>query len=279
MDSNHRHELEENDLQAFLANFGEWWQKHGNKTLTAILLVLVVILGFRLIRWQRAAALEAAWSDLETHQTPSGLVEVANRHGNRTVQLLARLQAADTLLREVVTPRSATVTEGQEPDTGTDLTPEQKLDVSAREYEAVRSSRHAPPIFRFNASLGLASVMEQRGQWDEARKIYEGLLTEAKGFDAITAQAQGRLAMLDVLPRPVTIAPDPTPTPTPSATESDLLKDLLPDVGGPSLLDPSAFPPGNDTPLETPVPSAPQPGNDAPTNQPADQPAEPSAGQ
>lgn len=287
MDSKHRHELEENDLQAFLANFGEFWNKYGNKLLTAVLIFLVVVLAMRIIGWQRAAALEEGWSDVELTQTPTGLIEVANRHGDRTVQAVGRLRAADLLLQEVVMPQPKFdgETEG-EAAAPADLTPEQKLEAAETQYLSVFNNKSLAPVFRHNAALGLAAVAEQRRDWDKARGLYEKLIQDAADFDFIVAQAKGRLAKLDVLPRPVTIAPDPEPVP--SAADNDPMENLpIPGVGGPSLLDPGTFPKvefdpldpgqpnGADTPTsDTPAPEA-APVDPIPSTEPADEPAAP----
>ena len=98
MDPNHYHELEENDLAAFLINFRQWWNKYGNTLLAVILIAATVFLGKRWYDSSRAAAHEAAWSDLALATSPGAFRDVAATHPDPTVQALARLRGADLLL-------------------------------------------------------------------------------------------------------------------------------------------------------------------------------------
>ena len=100
MDADHRHELKENDLAEFIANFGVWWSKHGHVVVIAVVLIGG---GYFVKSWidaKRAASHEAAWSDLANSTSPQVFREVAELHSDPAVRSLAYLRGADLLLKE-----------------------------------------------------------------------------------------------------------------------------------------------------------------------------------
>lgn len=221
MDSQHRHELEQNDLAAFLENFGPWWAKYGNKLLIVALAVVLVITGRRWINAQSAATLENAWNDLANSTSPDGYRLTAQSHSVPAVRVLAYLRAADLLLNQSATP--------QAPDTSTPTPPvtppDQALSQAEEMYRLVANDADADLVFQLNARLGLAAVAEGRKQWDQAATIYQTVAQEAaERFPVIATRAQTRLTNLSRLKQSVVFAPEPPapatpaePAPTPPA--------------------------------------------------------------
>jgi len=256
MDSKHRHELEENDLQAFLNNFGDWWGRHGNKILIVTLIVLASVLGVRLWNWQQTAALQNAWSDLSETQTPEGLVDVANRHRNPAVQAIARLSAGDALLQEVVTPRR-TIPGVETPAPADRVSdPQRKLDAAASQYQMVIDNQRYHLIYRLNARLGMATVAEQRRDWDEAKRQFQAVIEQGGDYSQIVAQAKGRLDRLDSLAEPARFAPERPRATRPDDDAPSLLN--VPDLLGSPTGEEVFLPQGQ--PALPVLPAAPEPG-------------------
>ena len=88
MDSQHRHELKENDLAQFLANFGQWWGKYGNYLLVIVLVISVTVLGRRWMNASATTANEAAWSDLAYSTSPDTYQLIAQTHDNPAARCL-----------------------------------------------------------------------------------------------------------------------------------------------------------------------------------------------
>jgi predicted negative regulator of RcsB-dependent stress response len=210
MDSEHRHELKENDLEQFLRNFKEWWGKHGNFLLVVILLAVLVFGGVRLYRGRLRDLHNQAWSDLANATSPEVYRQVVSEHDNPTVQALALLRAGDLQLQRATQPPQTDSLGQTKPETT--LSPADRqaaLEDATGLYQQVLQQDTAPPLIKLNARVGLASIAEARKQWDQARELWEAVKKDAGDtLPVIRAQAEGRLAMLDQLKSPVEFAPD-----------------------------------------------------------------------
>lgn len=209
MDSKHRHELQQNDLADFLANFRTWWEKHGNKVLTVVLIVLAFFVIKRFLDARKMAAHETSWTDLANASSPDAFTRIAREHAGTPVEALAYLNAGDLLLQEVAIPEAPTATA---PATRADSAA--KLDEAEANYNKARNVPEASETVKLNALLGLASVAESRGKIDEARDYYNQVIEQAENFAFIRGQAKARLAMLDSLARPVSFGTDRPLPPT-----------------------------------------------------------------
>lgn len=210
MDKHPAHDLHENDLESFLANFGEFWKKHGKGILLAILLVLLVLVVWRF----RAANLhrqhESQWTDLSRATSPNGFMEV-EEHAEGSAKYLALLGAGELWLQRAAMPMAST-------DTETELQAEEKpedmLRNAARAYQQVLDASDAPLPMRLDAMLGLAAVAESEQRWDDAAKHYDQVIKDAgENYPMHATRAQRRKAMLDHLKQPVAFAPKPAETP------------------------------------------------------------------
>ncbi len=227
MDSEHRHELQENDLAEFIANFGEWWSKHGNTVLTVILVVSVVFLGKRWIDARAESAHEQAWSDLATATSPESFRHTAESHDNPAVRALAYLQGGDLLLAQ--SKKNQDASPDAAPSTAPPLTPDQALHEAELMYKQVLADPNTHTVFKLNAHLGLATVAESRQLWNEAQQQYQAIIdTAGPGYDAIAGQARARLANLDELAKPIYLV---EPTPQLSIDPIDSLDALVPQDG------------------------------------------------
>lgn len=222
MDSEHRHELEQNDLAVFLTNFGQWWSKYGNWTLITVLVIVAGYTGQRLIATQREIAHERAWADLALTTSPDVANSIAGSHPE-PVRSLLLLRGADLLLNEVTFPRKpqtpADESAEQKPAVDPARDPAKDLQTARMMYQQVIDAKAAHDVIHYNAWLGLAAVAEAQKNWDEARSIYEKVGADAQAaYPAISAQAKGRLAMLPDLGQPIRMAADPVKISVPAAT-------------------------------------------------------------
>jgi len=219
MDSEHRHELKENDLAEFLHHFGQFWSKWGNSILLGLLIGLVVVFGVHHLRTRAAQKLERALSDLHLETTPAGLADVAARTDLVAVKAEAYLRAGEMLLTRAVMPDA--------PDATSPRTDEERkldLDEAQTMLQRVVELPDVSPAFQFNAKLTLAAVAETRHEWDKAAEIYQGVKTDAaKDYPPLADRASMRLAMLDRLKQPVHLVPDP---PKPVEVKPDAPVDL-----------------------------------------------------
>ena len=211
MDSQERHELQENDLATFLSNFGEWWEKYGNTVLIVVMAVVLVLAGWRFFTFQARQAHEEAWADLALATSPEALRNVAETHDDESVRTLAYLHGADLLLGQALTGEMPVTMEGED-ESGEVLSAaprdrETLLTQAETLYqEAIESSPH--DLYMLNARLGLASVAETQQRWDHAQSQYEQIVAAAgQRFPTIAQQARARLTMLGELKKPVVFAP------------------------------------------------------------------------
>ncbi len=213
--------LKENDLEYFLFHLNEWWDKHGFKTLVAVLVVLLAVVGYRWMKQRAAQAQEDAWTELATSTSPESLRMAAAGVSNPVVRASAHLRAADLLVTQArsVTPEAPGMTDR-----------DKALEEAKLMYDAVLADTSLHAVMHFNAQLGLAAVAESRSQWEEAATLYQTLAAKASDFPDLARQAQAKLADLPRLQNPVAFAPDPpapatapapAPTPTPAPATPD----------------------------------------------------------
>jgi len=218
MDSDHRHDLKENDLEHFLANFGDWWKKYGSTLLLWVLLIALVLVGWNLWHSIRSGAHNNAWDDLAGTTSPDTYPLVAEDHSVKGVKILANLWGADAQLRESLTATGEAASGPGSSD---------KLAQAEAMYQQVLALTDEP-VYRANAYLGLASVAESRRAFDKAATFYDQAIAAAgETYAALKLRAEERKAILDRLAEPVVfgktsllppeVAPEVTPEPTPEA--------------------------------------------------------------
>lgn len=266
MDSEHRHELQENDLAEFFAHFGEWWQKYGNITLIVVMAIVLAVAGWRFISFRSAQAHENAWTDLAFATSPETFRAVAQSHDNPAVKTLAYLHGGDLLLGQAITGETPALPTSPQDDTDASPgAPAAPLDRDAllsgarTLYEqALQSAPHV--VYRINAHLGLASVAETQSRWDDARQHYEQAIEAAgAGFATLAEQARIRLDMLSNLRQPVVFAPDAPAAGDAAAAVAPVIPQAAEtaDAGDtPDAPDASVTPDAPDTPAAAPAPEA-----------------------
>ncbi len=199
MDSEHRHELKENDLLEFFRHFKQWWDKHGTKTLGVILLVLGAVVGGRWLAGREARAQEKAWSAFANAQTPETWQQLARTYADREgLAGLSLLAAADEVFQSAMTSayeQGALDPTRTEPGEATT----QRLQRAASLYQQAIDSAgtNGPPLIPLNARLRLGAVHETLGDWAAAESQYEAAWKQAGHYHTVARTAQQRLAAIE----------------------------------------------------------------------------------
>ncbi len=270
MDSDHRHELKDNDLYEFILNFKDFWAKHGNTIMWAVLIAASLFAAIRFYNHHQWQKHESAWSDLAASAVADGspdvLATIAREYDDPAVKALAYLGAGDLRLNQAIKGDAA----------------DDAATKAAADYRQALSVATGPEqlLYRLNARLGLAAALEQSREWDAAREQYEKVIQEAgTRYAHLAAIAQSSVELLREVQSPVVFGPEPpTPTPAPSTGTGfgGTLEDLLgpgaspgqtdPTTGLPGLLDLSPTSPSRD-PILPDLPDLPG-SNDPPPAQP-----------
>jgi len=220
-----------NEVQEALEKWKTFWGQFGSTILLVILIVAVVFAGRRFYTYYTKTSHNSAWTDLASTETPQGLAAVANDHGNEAVKFSAMLRSGDAYLKEAVFGTSFMTEESEagaeaDAEAGTNdgsMARKQNLDRAAAMYEQLLS-QDPPAIFAANARLGLASVAESNGKWDEASKQYDQVMALASDdLPALASLAATRQEMLADLQEPVSIV-DAAPT----VDAADTLDEMVP---------------------------------------------------
>ena len=212
MDSEHRHELKENDLEVFLLNFRQWWIKHGRKTL---LTILAVVMAVAIWRWKWTSdnqKHENGWAQLAVATAPETSLMAAASADSPGLKNLGRLKGADLWLDK------ATISKTGEP-ISIELR-EQMLDRAKQTYQDVLNDQGADVVFQLNALLGLASIAESQFEWDRAHAYYQQIMNQSqKHYPAHHTWAKQRQNLLARLRIPMEFAPAPVIPPEASAVD------------------------------------------------------------
>ena len=187
MDSDHRHELKENDLAEFLAHLGEWWSRNGLWLVITVSVIVIVFASYQFVKRQSIEASQTAWTELATETSPGGYRALAKAHAEPRVRDLAHLRGGDLLLAEARRPSG---------DADAPAEPAEVLDEAAWMYRQVLD-QSAHPLLRINALGGLASVAETAGDWEAAAGYWRQALELAgTGFTTLAQHAEMRLNLL-----------------------------------------------------------------------------------
>lgn len=199
-------------------DFVDWLKTKGMSYLLVVLLVLCAYLVW--VRWQnyREHYQAEAWRELAGAALPTSLEEVAQKYGKvGSVALLARLHAADELLRAVQTGKTL----GADETSRADLTPEQRteyLDRADRLYSEMLASDDKSPgktLLMVTALTGRAAVADSKGDVAKARDLYSAAADRAGTmYPELAAQSRKRAEGASAQPNAV-----PTSMPTDEQTK------------------------------------------------------------
>ncbi len=239
MKSEERHRLKENELADFLKDELEsirrLWHRHGTLVLSVVLLVLAALAGGSWMinnsskqRSYRASQLQNLIAKSSSLQERAVMDTIANglamgsyttsvneivgeldglyrKENNSSVGMMALMQQAEALRSKLFFADSEISTSEKE-----------NLCSKAEElYKKIKKQFPGQPQAVGTAKFGLALVAEERGQWEEARKLYQEISQDNKlEGTAFPLMASKRLGVLDDFKQPVTFAPAPKPDPS-----------------------------------------------------------------
>ncbi|NOX53700.1 MAG: hypothetical protein GXP27_04550 [Planctomycetes bacterium] len=169
MKSQHRHELQTNDLSKLLAKASKWYEQHGSKLTWAVVGVLaIVLIG---TYWSRSSRAEraAAWSAFVRCRSPEDFANLAEDYDGTEIAAWARLRAAESQLQQgtvlMFTDRAAGKSE---------------LKAAEATFSALLGDETTPSMVRERALIGLAQVRESLadGNLQPAIELYERFVRE-----------------------------------------------------------------------------------------------------
>ncbi len=213
MDSERRHELETNDLREFLDNFKDFWDKHGNQLLIALIVVMGAWVGYTQYTKYQADQAEAAYTDLNDADSADAFRTVAGDHAKVHDEAMRR--GADTALGDA---RLALI-EGD--DGGAEISLK-----SARAAYTALAERGRTTEYQLAGLEGLAKVALMFKEWGDATAQYEAIIELAGDtFVNQADRAQRALERIDLLKDPVAFSPpeevEPFEFPTPGDQPAD----------------------------------------------------------
>ncbi|MFK7790863.1 MAG: tetratricopeptide repeat protein [Phycisphaeraceae bacterium] len=208
MDSERRHELETNDLREFLDNFKDFWDKHGNRLLISLIVVLGAWLGYAKYNEWQADKAEAAFTQLNEADSADAFRALAGERSEVHDEAMRR--GGDTALGDA---RTALIS-GEDAD--------KPLTQAGSAYDAL-AKRGTTTEYQLVGQEGLAKVALMREEWDKAKKHYEQVIELAgDAFVTQADRAQRALDRIDLLKSPVAFAePEAAVAPAPQPVEDD----------------------------------------------------------
>ncbi|MEO6435239.1 MAG: tetratricopeptide repeat protein [Tepidisphaeraceae bacterium] len=249
MKAQRRHELQENELAKVIKGAPSFWQQSGGKMLAAVVAVLVIAL---LVRFRVNSNRQAHAQAIEGLSSARAMTEELQQIGMMTAfgpaqegslrrkqffseanNLLTdvtkltddRILTAEALLaRGDLNWTAATLPELAGAATQPSLAVNRKelIDTAAEAYRSVADGYPDNKSANYAARFSLAAIAEDRGQWDDARGIYEKLAAETNDQPAYQQLAAERLRILPQLRKPVLLAPPATLPTQPSTTKPAL---------------------------------------------------------
>lgn len=167
MDSQHRHELQHNELEKLLVRLNQFLEKHGNKISIGICVVTAVLVGS--ILWYRNSKAQenAAWALLNSASGPDDLVEVWDRHPGSAAATWAKLLEAEQRMSQGIQAMFLDNEAGRA-----------DLEKSSKTFQNLSEMTSAPPEIRERALFGLARTQESLsdGSLKDATATYQRLL-------------------------------------------------------------------------------------------------------
>jgi len=217
MKSERRHELHQNDLAQGLGKVADWVKKHINQLTAVILGVAIIFVAWVWISRHLSSRQDevyenyraALMQNASTSDQISLLEKVADQDRNKFLAAAANLNLAD-LYAVQVTIGTGKLDSDQNKDSLTKATAYYKTVVD-------KYGDQKPMVAM--AYVGLGTLAEDAGQWDEAKAMYEKAQSTAPEGYPVLYRAKQALARLDQVKVPVILAttmPSTQPETSPS---------------------------------------------------------------
>jgi hypothetical protein len=195
MDSEHRHELQQNDLEHFITHLGEWWTKYGARFSTTVLIIVGTLAAVRLVQGYSQNSMQNQLKAVAESRDPFSYENAAQAVTPTGLKATAILRAADLRLIAATNPAAGN--------------PKEDIDKAESGYRQVVALAGVHDLFKLNAHLGLAAVEESRRDWAKAAAAYDAAIQLAGAHHpAIAQSAKSRKAALDKLRNPISFGGD-----------------------------------------------------------------------
>ena len=249
MKSEERHKLKSNELADSLKELSEFFNRHSSKLLAGVIAILVLAAA---VLWTQKN--EAA-SQYERIYLLQSLIAQSNQLQYRAAQQ-TRVQSEENTTEGFlynVEPQAGLLAELAQMETGSPvgitallqqaqnlrsqllysdkaMSEQKQLELNRRTeiiYQRVINECPKQAVVAATARFGLALLAENRGQWDQAKQIYETITDDKEGQLAGTTlplHAQKRLDLLDGINQPIVFpeAPLETVTETPAEMPAEM---------------------------------------------------------
>jgi hypothetical protein len=188
MKSEHRHELQTNELGKIAEKLTAFMEVHGNRLMIGV--CVASLLASAVIYWVRTRrnSEAAAWRELAgalAVNRADDFYDVWNGNQGTSVGLWARVHEGESRLG------NGTATLFRNLDTGIE-----EVKKARDAFQAVVDDRHSPPEVRERGLLGLGRALESLSEPSKAVKVYETLLKEFKNT-IYKDDAEERIAVLN----------------------------------------------------------------------------------
>ncbi|MBN1764226.1 MAG: hypothetical protein JW860_03130 [Sedimentisphaerales bacterium] len=245
MKSEERHKLKANELKETIEYLKDFFSRHGTLIFSIVIITLVALWGgnwllksrnvekieqyndlqlaiSQIYSFQQNAAKAARNPSMDSSysNTPDNIINSLNlltRDDTTAVGMMALLQQAETIRSQILFSQQLSEDEKA-----------QLCDRAEKIYDhVIMQYPHEVRAVGW-AQTGKGIIAEERGQWDQARKIYEDIALNQGEFYAGTifpVQARKRLEILDELKNPVIflpVPPEPMITPVFETPESEV---------------------------------------------------------
>jgi len=265
MKAERRHELAENELAKVIKGAPTFWQQSGGKFLLGLIVVLLIVI---LIQYRIRANREGIAAATEQLALARGYVDTLQAEtaqmvwmfapphdvATRRKQSLSEANAAiDNALRlsdERRIEAEAMLARGDLNWTAASLPPlpgaatqpslqmkppKEYLSNAAEAYQAITSGYSDVTHADIAARFGLAAIHEQRGEWDQAKSIYQKLAADSEKLPSYKQLAEARLTALDTLRQPVIMGkPSTEPAMPPELAKFPSTTFIPPTIAAPS---------------------------------------------
>ncbi len=276
MKAQRRHELQQNELARMLMESREFFNKYGAYVAGGLLVVVVILVGGAIWRnsyqnrqleaWNRFAEMRRESGTLLTGTSPADPMNLINRLRNlgSSDQPALRLEALH-LAGNVAWQYAVGFDRARDAAEKTAL-----LDTSAEIYEQITREHPKNVSAVGRAQLALATIREEQGRFDDAKKIYDALLADARFADSyVRTRAADSLERLPRISQPIVFAPPPPPPPPVETPLTPTAPTAEPDAAAVPQPDPDAT-----APAGAPT-AAPAETTDQPPSQPRAEPSPP----
>jgi len=248
MKAEERHKLKSNELADSIKELSEFFNRHSAILLAGVIVILILAAGvlwmqksrvnsqyeriyllqdliiqsdqsrYKAAQQARVQPDEATEAYLYNVEPQAGLLaELAQLEPDSPVGMTALLQQAQNLRSQLLYSGKA-------------MSEQEQLDLNRRAeviYQRIINEFPEQAVVAATARFGLALLAEDRGQWDQAKQIYETIADDKEDRLAGTIlpfHARKRLDLLDVINQPIVFpeAPLETITETPAETSAEV---------------------------------------------------------